>query len=140
MEKEISQRGGRRSGAGRKSAFGSGVETAQYMLPKDHAQECQAFARMTLANGGVPPMRCIGDHAEYDARLPRGTAKDLLSIVERVREFDSRIEMEVRRVDGEFEYAVIKYTDVADLVGIMMEYSELQGERNAKRRKKESKG
>lgn len=137
MEEDKKQHGGKRSGAGRKSAYGPGVETAQYMLPVECADACKTFARMTIANDGVPPMRCVGDHAEYDMVVSRGMAKDLRLIVNRLRQFGNLVDMVVVRQEDALEYIMLTYSSVADLVRVLQEYYEGPGADEAKRKERQ---
>ena len=123
MEEKNTQRGGRRTGAGRKSAYGIGIETAQYMLPKECAQACQAYARVMLANKCNQPMFCVSDHAELPITIPIGDSKKLQGILKRWYDcgIDS-VQMDVQRVDMDHEYVVLRYTDVIDVVEVIREY------------------
>lgn len=123
MEGKNIQRGGKRTGAGRKSVFGSGVKTAQYMLPVECAQACQAYARVMLANKGNQPMQCLSDYAELPMTVRRGDSKILKAILKRWQDCGiNSVDMDIQREDLEYEYIVLLYTDVIDVAEVVREY------------------
>ncbi len=120
---EQNRRGGKREGAGRKSAYGAGVETAQYMLPKECAHACQSYARVMLANRGIQPMQCVSDYAELPITVKRGDSKILKKILKSWWDCGiETVQMTIQREDTEHEYIVIKYTDVIDVAEIVRQY------------------
>ncbi len=133
MEEKNNQRGGRRTGAGRKSAFGDGIETAQYMLPKECAQACQAYARVMLANKGRQPMQCASDYAEMPITIRKGDSAILQGILERWHNCGiETVHMDIQRVDLDHEYVVLRYVDVIDVAEILREYGFECGKRAMK--------
>ncbi len=123
MEEKNMQRGGKRAGAGRKSAYGAGIETAQYMLPKECAQACQAYAKVMLANKGNQPMQCLSDYAELPMTVRRGDSKILRAILKRWHDCGiNSVDMDIQREDIEHEHIVLLYTDVIDVAEVIREY------------------
>lgn len=123
MEEKNTQRGGKRIGAGRKSVFGSGVKTAQYMLPVDCAQACQSYARVMLANRGNQPMQCLSDCAQLPMTIRRGESKILKAILKRWQDCGIyTVDMDIQREDLDHECIVLRYTDVIDVAEIIREY------------------
>ncbi len=123
MEENSTKRGGSRVGAGRKSAFGDGIETAQYMLPRECAQACQAYARVMLANKGRQPMQCVSDYAELPITIRRGDSAILQSILQRWHACGiETVEMDIQRVDLDHEYVILRYVDVIDVAEVIREY------------------
>lgn len=128
MEEIKTARGGKRAGAGRKSAFGADVDTAQYLLPKSCAEACQAYARVMLANSSNAPMRCVSEWAEMQMELKKGDLRVLKSIIDRWHACGiETVMMELRRADPDHDYVTLSYKDVVDLAEVVREFGEKTG-------------